>query len=118
MRSRDRLYLSPISFSVSSSSSSRPKRQRMMRDSIGVWDRRKGGKPRVTLEQKWFTYAVATHPELVVIGNVLELELYTPALKRVGKIKLPDGLYSVAISRDAKTICAGTYGKLLVWKRK
>jgi WD40 repeat protein len=85
---------------------------------IGVWDRRKGGKPRVTLEQKWFTYAVATHPELVVIGNVLELELYTPALKRVGKIKLPDGLYSVAISRDAKTICAGTYGKLLVWKRK
>ena len=36
MRSRDRLYLSPISFSVSSSSSSRPKRHRMMRDSMGV----------------------------------------------------------------------------------
>jgi hypothetical protein len=36
IRSRDRLYLSPISFSVSSSSLSRPKRQRMMRDSIGV----------------------------------------------------------------------------------
>ncbi len=31
----DRLYLSPISLSVSSSSSSRPKRHRMMRDSIG-----------------------------------------------------------------------------------
>ena len=85
---------------------------------VGVWDRGKGGKPAKTIPQKWFTYAVATHPELVAIGNVLELELYTPALAKIGALKLPDGLFSLAISRDGKTICAGTYGNLLVWRRK
>jgi len=36
IRSRDRLYLSPISLRVSSSSLSRPNRQRMILDSMGV----------------------------------------------------------------------------------